>query len=169
MCTNVVAGDGRADLLIVDNDTGAVTAWLNGGPSAMPDWLKIGVIATGASKTVNDVVIMGDFTGNGMADYMLVGKNGEVTGRANFMQESSLIPRWDGKVTIAEGSEGATQQYVRLMDVNGDGKVDYLLYDKDGGSRLWLNAGKGGKWQVGDGAFLADRKYPPQFTSKSHY
>ena len=159
MFTDLTIGDGRADLLLVDIDTGAVTAWLNGGPSAMPDWQKIGVIATGASKTVNDIVVLGDFTGNGVADYMLVGKNGKVTGLANFIQERSMIPRWDSKVTIAEGPDGATQQYVRLMDVNGDGKVDYLLYDKNGGSKLWLNAGKGGKWQVGDGVFLADCKF----------
>lgn len=158
MRTHPIIGDGRADLLLVDNDTGAVTAWLNGGPFDMPDWQKVGIIATGASKTVNDIVILGDFTGNGFADYMLVGKDGKVTGLANFIQERAFIPRWAPKVTIAEGPEGATQQYVRLMDVNGDGKADYLLYDKNGGSKLWLNAGKGGKWQVGDGVFLADRK-----------
>ena len=124
----------------------------------MPDWQKVGIIATGASKTVNDIVILGDFTGNGLADYMLVGKTGKVTGLANFIQERAFIPRWSPKVTIAEGPEGATQQYVRLVDVNGDGKVDYLLYDKNGGSKLWLNAGTGGKWQIGDGVFLADRK-----------
>lgn len=153
------AGDGRADFLIVDNNTGEVTAWLNGGPDPMPQWLKIGVIATGASKSPNDIVVMGDFTGNGKADYMLVGKNGKVTGLANFIQERGFVPNWALKVTVAEGPSGATQQYVRLVDMNGDGKVDYVLLDKNGASQLFLNAGHGGKWQIGDGVFLTDREF----------
>ena len=153
------SGDGRADFLIVDPNSGTVTAWLNGGPATLPQYYKIGIIATGQSKTVNDVVILGDFTGNGLADYMLVGKNGKVTGLANFIQERAFVPSWQSKVTIAEGPDGATQQYVRLVDLNGDGKVEYVLLDKDGGSEIWFDKGTGGKWQVGDGVFLADRKF----------
>jgi hypothetical protein len=136
-----------------------VTAWLNSGPANMPQWYKVGEIATGSSKTVNDVVVLGDFTGNGLADYMLVGKDGKVTGLANFIQERAFVPAWQTKVTVAEGPVNATQDYVRLVDLDGDGKVEYVLLDKDGGSKVWLNEGTGGKWQIGDGVFLADRRF----------
>lgn len=144
--------------MIVNNKTGEVTAWLNGGPHELPDYYKIGLVATGASKSPDDRVIIGSFTGSGRDDYMLVGANGKVTGLANRRQNSTLVPEWALKVTVADGPDGAEGRYVRMVDVDGDGKVDYLLLDKNGGSQLWLNKGTGGRWQIGDGVFLTDCK-----------
>lgn len=131
----------------------------------MPDYHKIGVIATGATATSSDTVILGDFTGNGRADYMIVGDGGKVTGLVNRLQEESLVPRWMSAVTLADGPSGAKQDQVRLVDFTGDGKVDYLLVDSKGKVTLWENIGSGGKYQPGEGVMLCDCKFCLSFSS----
>ncbi|KAH7161860.1 hypothetical protein EDB81DRAFT_683957 [Dactylonectria macrodidyma] len=152
-----INGDGRADFLIVDQDTGAVTAWLNTGADLIPDWHKLGVIATGGSASEGDTVFLGDFTGEGRADYLIVGESGKVTGLVNRLTETSLIPRWLSKITVAEGPDGVEQEEVRLADMTGDGKVDFMQVSKKTGQiTLWENIGTGGKYQIGEGVFLCD-------------
>ncbi|KAH7244874.1 hypothetical protein B0J15DRAFT_500889 [Fusarium solani] len=152
-----IDGDGRDDFLIVSKKTGEVTAWLNTGGEAMPDYHKIGIIATGASQSDGDTVILGDLTGEGRADYMMVGVGGKVNGLINRRQETSMVPRWSQMFNVAAGPDGAKSNQVRLVDMTGDGKVDYLLVDeKTGEVTLWENLGTGGKWQPGDGVFLCD-------------
>ncbi|KAH7252987.1 hypothetical protein B0J15DRAFT_466831 [Fusarium solani] len=73
-------GDHRADLCLVNQDSGEVKAWINNGASIMPDWYRLDTIATGASKAPDDSVILGDFTGEVRADYMMVGADGKVVG-----------------------------------------------------------------------------------------
>lgn len=120
-------GDGKADFMIIDDKTGAVTGWLNGGSTSFPEYRKIGEIATGATAQPGDKIVIGDFTGDGRADYMIVGSTGTVTGLVNRRVVDSLIPRWSYHVTVADGPSGATQQYVRMVDLNGDGKADYVV------------------------------------------
>ncbi|KAH7161956.1 hypothetical protein B0J13DRAFT_430718 [Dactylonectria estremocensis] len=151
-----INGDGRADFCIVDPTTGTVTAWINNGASYKPDWYKVGVIATGASASQGDTVFLGDFTGEGRADYMIVGEGGKVTGLVNRRQETTLIPGWMTAVTVAEGPDGVEQEQVRLVDMTGDGKVDYLAVGKEGKVTLWENTGTGGTYQPGDGVVLCD-------------
>ncbi|CAM1508809.1 Fc.00g025480.m01.CDS01 [Cosmosporella sp. VM-42] len=152
-----IDGDGRADFCLVSKKTGEVTAWLNTGASIMPDYHKLGIIATGSSQSDGDTVILGDLTGEGRADYMIVGVGGKVNGLINRRQETSLAPRWSQLFNIAEGPDGARSDQVRLVDITGDGKVDYLLVDeKTGEVTLWENRGTGGKYQPGDGVFLCD-------------
>lgn len=137
----------------------------------MPDYHKIGIIATGASQSDGDTVILGDLTGEGRADYMMVGVGGKVNGLINRRQETSMVPRWSQMFNVAAGPDGAKSNQVRLVDMTGDGKVDYLLVDeKTGEVTLWENLGTGGKWQPGDGVFLCDCKWPWSFQSplKAH-
>ncbi|CAH0045932.1 unnamed protein product [Clonostachys solani] len=157
-----IDGDGRDDLLHVSGATGQTKAWLNSGAGDMPNFYMIGdngVIATGESAQEGDTVILGDFTGKGRADYMIVQAGGKVKGLVNRRQEKFRSPRWLSPVAVADGPEGAKQSEVRLVDMTGDGKVDYLLVDeKTGQVTLWENTGTGGKYQGGDGVFLCDCK-----------
>lgn len=125
----------------------------------MPDYHKLGVIATGASATKGDTIYLGDLTGEGRADYMIVGAGGKVNGLVNRLQEKTMVPRWSLIFNFAEGPDGAKQDQVRLVDMTGDGKVDYLLIDeKTGKVTLWENNGTGGKYQPGEGVILCDCK-----------
>ncbi len=151
-------GDGRADLLIVSPSTGQVTAWLNTGADIMPDYYKLGVIASGASASKGDTVILGDLTGEGRADYMIVGDGGKVNALVNRLQADTLAPRWAASFTLAEGPADAEQDEVRLVDLTGDGKVDYLLLNTAGNVKLYKNLGTGGKYQPGEGVVLCDCK-----------
>lgn len=76
--THCVIGDGRDDLCVVDQVSGVVKAWLNTGASKIPDYYSLGQIATGASTSVKETIFLGDFTGEGRADYMRVGHGGKV-------------------------------------------------------------------------------------------
>ncbi|KAJ8111527.1 hypothetical protein ONZ43_g5602 [Nemania bipapillata] len=152
-----IDGDGRADFCIVDKDTGEVTAWLNTGADIVPDYYKLGVIATGGSASKGDTIILGDLTGEGRADYMYVGAGGKVNALVNRLQATTLAPRWLASFNLASGPDGAKQDQVRLVDMTGDGKVDYLLVDeKTGKVTLWENIGTGGKYQPGEGVVLCD-------------
>ncbi|KAI1428363.1 SGNH hydrolase-type esterase domain-containing protein [Xylaria sp. FL1777] len=152
-----IDGDGRDDFCLVNQSTGEVTAWLNTGADVVPDYYKLGVIATGGSASKGDTVFLGDLTGEGRADYMIVGDGGKVNGLINRLQATTLAPRWLAAFTFAEGPDGAEQDQVRLVDMTGDGKVDYLLVDeKTGKVTLWENLGTGGKYQPGEGVVLCD-------------
>lgn len=50
---------------------------LNTGGEVMPDFYKIDVITTGASQANGDKVFLGDLTGEGRADYMILGSSGK--------------------------------------------------------------------------------------------
>ncbi|KAG9238982.1 hypothetical protein BJ875DRAFT_415175 [Amylocarpus encephaloides] len=154
-----INGDGRADFLLVDPDSGEVTGWLNKGAEIMPDYHKLGIIASGRTTVKDDVVFMGDFTGEGRADYMVVSKDGKVSGYTNRLQEdTALIPRWLERLTLIDvsGLASVPQAGVRMVDLNGDGKVDFVWINSDGDINVWENAGEGGKYQPGEGVFICD-------------
>lgn len=72
-----INGDHRADYLVVDKATGAVTAWLNGGPNQVggPIWLPQGQIASGTLNSGNaasNLIDFADITCTGRADYLQV-------------------------------------------------------------------------------------------------
>ncbi|KAF9887793.1 hypothetical protein FE257_009599 [Aspergillus nanangensis] len=151
-----IDGDGRDDFLVINEETGAVTGWLNTGAEDMPDYYKLGEIATGATATENDKILFGDLTGNGRADYIVVGETGKAVGLVNRMQGLTLLPRWLAAVTLREGPDGAEQEGVHFADITGNGQADYLLVGEQGSVAQWENVGTGGKYQEGEGVFLCD-------------
>ncbi|KAI0966099.1 SGNH hydrolase-type esterase domain-containing protein [Xylaria arbuscula] len=138
-----IDGDGRADFLIVSPSTGQMTAWLSNGADGAPDYSKLGVIASGASFSEGNTVILGDLTGEGRADYMIVGDGGKVNALISRLQADTLVPRWLTRFTFAEGPDGAEQDEVRLIDITGDGRVDYIRLDETGHVKLYANHGTG--------------------------
>lgn len=135
-----------------------MTAWINTGADKLPDYHKLGIVGTGASVSSKDKVILGDFTGNGRADYMIVHDDGTVSGLVNRLQETSLAPRWLPVAPIGPdlSDDDVDQDSVRLVDMDGNGQVDHLAIGQNGKVTFRANLGTGGKYQIGEGVFLVD-------------
>jgi hypothetical protein len=131
-------------------------AWINNGADVVPDWYKLDEIGDGTTATENDIVFLGDFTGNGRADYMIVGEDAKVTGLANRLQVDTIVPQWHTPVIVADGSDDVDQESVRLVDMTGNGQVDYMAVGAKGKLTFWENKGTGGKYQEGEGVILCD-------------
>ncbi|MCJ1282316.1 hypothetical protein MMC26_001639 [Xylographa opegraphella] len=88
-----------------------------------------------------------DLDGDGRAEYLWVGPNGEVYAFYNQGppqgQESlqrATIGWWDlGQ--IASGV-GAHREEVRFADLNGDGRAEYIWLQPNGSASVWLNQGQ---------------------------
>lgn len=141
-----INGDGFADYLVVDSDTGAVDAWMNiGGDSpGKPGWEAYGRIASGVrSSASQSLTRFADLNNDGYADYVIISKvNGAVSAYIN----GGGKPRdwiWIPIGQIAPG-DGIPSPYHQIQeaDINGDGKADYLKIDERGAVHAWLNNGR---------------------------
>ncbi|KAL8651232.1 MAG: hypothetical protein Q9226_004788, partial [Calogaya cf. arnoldii] len=138
-----INGDKKVDYLTVDQKSGAVTAYLNGGrnPDANKGWIWLpqGVIATGIGRD-GEGVRFADINGDNKADYVWISEKGEMVVYLNVIGENSakFIPYNEGKF-VAPGVGGSRDE-VRLVDINGDKRADYLrIHHLDGAVDLWTN------------------------------
>ncbi|KAL8689165.1 MAG: hypothetical protein Q9218_005102 [Villophora microphyllina] len=139
-----INGDGRADYLIVDQTSGAVTAYLNGGRNPDPNlgwvWLPVnGPIASGIGRDGKGIRFA-DINGDGKADYCWIGEKGElIVYLSVFGQNPANFIPYNGGNFIATGVGGSRDE-TRLADINGDGRADYLrVHTSDGATDLWIN------------------------------
>ncbi|WP_406193940.1 FG-GAP-like repeat-containing protein [Kitasatospora sp. NBC_01560] len=141
-------GDGRADYLMINPD-GSVDVWLNrgGDPAGNGGWQGIGRVATGLT-TQQEQVRFADFDGDGRTDYLVVEDSGAVKVWLNRGGDPAGAYGWYG---IGQTATGVTtdRSRVRLADLDGDGKADYLMINPDGSVHAWLNHGgdRRGGWQ----------------------
>ncbi|MFE0041955.1 FG-GAP-like repeat-containing protein [Streptomyces albireticuli] len=138
-----VNGDGKADYLVVE-DNGAVHAWLNNGGDKRGGWTDYGLIASGTGAPSNNIRLA-DINADGKADYLIVDDNGAV--RAFINNGGDNHGGWTNYGTIATGN-GTPGNKIRLADINGDRKADYLVVEDNGAVHAWLNNGgdKRGGW-----------------------
>ena len=135
-----VSGDGRADYLVVDPDSGSVTAWLNnGGEQSGLGWTYLGKVAAGAAP--GEFVRFADLNGDGHADYLVVDRDtGAVTAWLNNGMDLPGGGGWVAQGTVALGA--APARNVLFADLNNDNRADYLILDHDTGAlSAWLNNG----------------------------
>ncbi|PQE05711.1 FG-GAP repeat domain-containing protein [Rutstroemia sp. NJR-2017a BVV2] len=133
-------GDGLADYLVVDEKSGAVVFWRNGGRQADGSWgwTNEGQVATGIGAGAG--VQFADIDGDGMADYLWVAENGAVTAYLNGGRGSDGWI-WNSQGIIATGV-GASREDVQFYDIDGDGLADYLCVNHiDGSVSEWRNGG----------------------------
>ncbi|MFF1823620.1 FG-GAP-like repeat-containing protein [Kribbella sp. NPDC058245] len=132
-------GDGRDDYLLVNNTSGAVTAYINGGLGPKNQnaiWDAWGQVASGAGE----FVVFADLNGDDRDDYLLVTpQSGAVTSYVN----GGLGPRnqnaiWHPRGQVASGG-GASGAMVRLVDLNGDHRDDYAMLNNVGAVNLYVN------------------------------
>ncbi|MGW5678240.1 FG-GAP-like repeat-containing protein [Streptomyces sp. NPDC003860] len=131
-------GDGRADYLSVD-DNGATRAWFNTtDETGKIKWTDQGYIATGSTQWTADQIRFADVNGDQRADYLLVEPNGATRALLNTADATGKI-KWSDQGVVATGSAYWTADQIRFADVNGDQRADYLVVDRNGATRAYLN------------------------------
>ena len=137
-------GDGHADYLVLDRDTGAVTAWLNNGMD-LPGgggWIPQGKVALGAAPARN--VVFADINKDNRADYLIVD---HLTGRLSAWLNNGMdVPGgngWADLGLISYGAGSSDGDVGRMFaDINADGAADYLMVLNNSGQTYgWLNNG----------------------------
>jgi len=157
-------GDGKADYIIVDDKTGAISAYLNRGQNPGANlgwnWVSTGIIASGIAP--GRTIHFADIDGDGKADYLSVDGAGGVTAYLNGgpNSQANLGWVWISAGRIASGVGPGVE--VRFADIDGDGLADYLILDKSTGALTEYrnggpNSGANGRWiwinrgQIADG------------------
>ncbi|KAL9019778.1 MAG: hypothetical protein Q9185_002922 [Variospora sp. 1 TL-2023] len=161
---DVSSGDGKDDFVIVNPKTGELTLYKSGGqqPNGKWGWIPAGSIATGLGGP-GSAVRLADLNGDGKADYIQLGDNGEARLYLNGGPMAGGGWNWspynDFK-NIADGI-GFTRDHVQFKDIDGDRKADYIGVDQmDGHTVVYRNLGpKPGGWgwaPMNDGKNIAD-------------
>ncbi|MFI9643382.1 FG-GAP-like repeat-containing protein [Micromonospora sp. NPDC051925] len=123
----------------VPGDTGPCVGESSPSPPSTtptpPGWNWVGEIAPGVGTT-RDQVRFADLNGDGRADYLVVGDQGQVRAWLNTGTGNSVA--WTSQGGIASGI-GAAGDTIRFEDVNGDRRDDYLMVGECGQIRAWLN------------------------------
>jgi FG-GAP-like repeat len=78
-----------------------------------------------------------DIDGDGYAEYLYLGGTGSLTGYLNTGQGFGNKPVWEFMGQIAGGI--GDRAGVHLVDLNGDGRVDYLWLDSKGAATAYIN------------------------------
>ncbi|MFG2488613.1 FG-GAP-like repeat-containing protein [Streptomyces virginiae] len=137
-------GDGKADYLLV-NPNGSIVVYLNRGGDVGGGWQAAGQVASGLTTT-QDKVRFSDFDGDGRTDYGVFSDNGALTVYANRGGDTG--GGWQGLGQVTSGAT-SDRSRVRLSDLDGDGRADYLVIAANGSvSGYWNRGGDNrGGWQ----------------------
>ena len=124
-------GDGKADIARIDKKSGIVDLYVNHGVAD--------------TSVAGDGIRFGDFDGDGLDDYAYIDLQGRITLSLNGGPQAQTQHGWrwvtqNGGKPITGGA-GAKRQNIRLADINGDGKVDFLDVHDNGAVFCWINGG----------------------------
>ncbi|XWX00175.1 hypothetical protein V2A60_008195 [Cordyceps javanica] len=154
-----INGDGRADYVYIGNG-GSLVHWLNVGSVGGTDVLfhdQKG-IATGVGLDDFSKLVFADMNGDGRDDYLIWDNDGGLSGFLNQRTNSEGVPLYidqGGGNSILEG-HGHTPDAIRLADMDGDGKDDYVVVGDHGSLSVWYNRGTVDDSMAIDGLRFAD-------------
>ncbi len=126
-----VTGDGRADLVAIDND-GKLYVYPNTGGTKTDTWGARYYAGFGWDFVH---VMLADVTGDGRADLVAIDKDGKLYLYQN--QGRSGTDTWGGGTYCGYDWAFPT---VMAADVTGDGRADLVAIDKDGKLYVYPNA-----------------------------
>ncbi|KAK4183861.1 hypothetical protein QBC35DRAFT_525860 [Podospora australis] len=162
-------GDGKADYVWIDPNSGAMYCWTNNLPNT--SWSRAGnntngLIAPGRG-TPGVGVQLADLNGDGRADYLAITpETGAVRVWWNYGPDAASANGWkfvDGG-QVARGSAHANWKTLRFPDINGDGRADYVYIGEGGSLSAFLNSGSVGgqdvRWSALGGIAEGDASIP---------
>ncbi|KAL8959199.1 MAG: hypothetical protein Q9193_003895 [Seirophora villosa] len=138
-----IDGDGKADLLIFDLKTGAISAWLNNGPSSDTSpqgwvWAPVGQIGVSVADPVN--AHFADVTGDGKADLIWLDEESMLTIYRNDYDSTAHHWSWPKLTAAPINLRIQNPKDIRFADINGDQKADAIaIHSWDGAAVVWLN------------------------------
>ncbi|MDQ1013606.1 lysophospholipase L1-like esterase [Streptomyces afghaniensis] len=160
-----LTGDGRDDLVEV-RPTGSSTEILihyvnEGVRSGRVTWsgavLAVNPKAAGVPR---EAVRFADVNGDRRDDYLRVGDSGAVHAYVNHPAEDGGY-RFEEILNWAPGVSYGSRDKLRLADVNGDGKADYLMVGSTGAVHAYVNdGGRGGGGFTEHRYFVNETDYP---------
>jgi len=134
--------DGYADM-VMTGPNGITSALQNLGPGA-GGWTSgsrlggLGVISNGPTQANGYINRFGDINNDGRADLLSVLADGSV---ALTLNQGTLPSLFNGSQSIIASGVGAPGSQIQFADINGDGRVDYLIVPPTGQVTAWLNNG----------------------------
>ncbi|KAL8825309.1 MAG: hypothetical protein Q9191_004492 [Dirinaria sp. TL-2023a] len=149
-----INGDGRDDLL-VRGPKGSLHCWLNLGKLHTEEIFlhEVGQIASG---TGTSNITLADINGDGRDDVLIWRPEGGITGFLNVRGLKEGFPIWVHQAHIKKDI-GVHWQDIRIGDLNGDGKADYVVVNDDNGAaRVFQNDGRADTSRAGDSTRMAD-------------
>ncbi|KAI1765641.1 carbohydrate esterase family 3 protein [Hypoxylon sp. FL1150] len=152
----------RDDLLgWISESDGSITyaVWRNDGDGVMT---KINDMTNFPNQCIPRGLRFIDLNGDGLDDFVCISNpDGALYGVINNGDGSgSDGPSWTSIGLIKDADSNFPQAQVRLADIDGDGRADFVGLDSDGTAHVWRNAGTGdtpsswqslgAKWTGGD-------------------
>ncbi|KAK5731515.1 hypothetical protein LTR17_011313 [Elasticomyces elasticus] len=136
-------GDGKCDILLVEQDTGTTIVIQNLYSNGVFKFKSLGVMSgiatctTGRGRDKHDQgTRWADIDGDGRADFLCMDTDGVTTG---FLNKGSGSFANQGLIKHGEGKERVN---LRFADINGDGRADLLYVNStDGAVTAWYNGG----------------------------
>ncbi|KAL6229273.1 SGNH hydrolase-type esterase domain-containing protein [Aspergillus navahoensis] len=153
-----INGDGLDDFVCIGLDGNAFASVNNGdGTKSTPPTFKY----LGKWKQNEDYpqaqVRVGDVDGDGRADYCVLEKNGDMRCWRNGWIND--VPKyWQPLGKRFNGKGMGNLAGVRLEDINGDGRADWLWVDDDGATTTYTNSRSCKRGKEGDGLNIAWRQ-----------
>ncbi|MFJ8637072.1 GDSL-type esterase/lipase family protein [Streptomyces sp. NPDC093568] len=158
-----INGDGRDDWLQLGPDSSVLAFENQGIANGRIDWSLGKPIAAGVSGATREAIRFADVNGDGRDDYLRTGDTGTVHAYLNTVTDQGLI-HWVERLNWAPGVSYGSRDKLRLADVNGDRRADYLMVGSNGAVHAYLNNGGGGaggftehKYFVNDTGYPGDK------------
>lgn len=134
-------GDNIDDYLEIKDD-GSVDLWWRYANSSYLH--PGGTLDPVTGDIAREAVRLADVNGDGRDDYLRVGTNGAIHAYFNLPQQGGNGIRWEEHLNWAPGVWYGTRDKLRLADVNGDRKADYLMVGANGQVHAYINNGGAG-------------------------
>lgn len=106
-------------------------------------WEERGVIRAPVEGASRDRLILVDLNKDGIADYILPSKDGNVTAWINGGKPG----QWTSLGQINPPWSKVTGDMIRMADVDGDGRADMIVLYQDGAAKVWRNVDNGKRFE----------------------